>query len=330
MNPNSKMTTKKRIVVLLFLGVGVILFYNFLSGIDAEELYSHISNAKVSYIALSVLVGVVAYLLRALRWVQVLSSTGHKVSVMDSLIAINWGYLYNVLIPRSGEALRVVYLSRTTDVPVSKGIGTVISERVVDLLCMSLVLGITLGLKYESLTTVLILRESIADVDWDTLIYLIIASCVVGLVVVGVIYKFRKALAEILIGLKQGLLAVFALRKPWLYILYTVGIWGCYVLMTFIFFYVFEQTAGLTLSDSFFVLSMGALGLLAPTNAGIGAYHYMIKLALVLLTISDSVAIAFVTLMHLSHTLIPFVMVLPFLAINKLLKNRTNHAISTY
>lgn len=308
---------KKKGITILFLLVGVFLFIHFLSGVNSEELLNYIAHVNIKVLIVAVVLGVVAYISRAVRWTLVLKSAGYKVSFLDSLTAVNWGYLYNVLIPRSGEALRVVDLNRSTDIPLSAGFGTILAERLFDLICMCLVLCITLVLKWGDL--LLLLTPLIQRFDMQTV--LMSALIVIGFVGLGILVfkKIKGRMTEFIRGLREGFMAVIKVKQKGLFLFHTVLIWACYYIITYLFVFAFEETQHLTMGDASLVMSMGMLGLLAPTNAGIGTYHYMVKIALVYLVVPDGMAIAFATILHMSQTLIPFVLVVPLMVWNKLI-----------
>jgi len=134
---------------------------------------------------------------------------------------------------------------------------------------------------------------------------------------VAVLWLFRKKIMEIsfvkkmsgfLKGLFQGLFSVFHLKQKWLFLLYTLLIWGCYVMMTYVVFFALAQTSSLTFTDSLFVLSIGRLGMSAPVQNGFGAFHWIVSRGLMLFGISQSDGLLYATLCHESQTLMVLIL----------------------
>jgi uncharacterized protein (TIRG00374 family) len=97
--------------------------------------------------------GLLAYWFRAIRWNLLLEPMGYQISNSNSLWTISFGYLMNLTIPRSGELARSTALYGVEKVPVDKSFGTIILERVVDLVCMLGFLVLTVLFKKEAILT---------------------------------------------------------------------------------------------------------------------------------------------------------------------------------
>jgi len=103
-----------------------------------EEQFTEIKKtflvADYFYIILAVFLGFLADVSRAVRWELMFRPMGYKTSLLHRIMAVFMGYLVNVTIPRSGEVSRALLVSNYDGVPFEKSFGTIISERVIDLL----------------------------------------------------------------------------------------------------------------------------------------------------------------------------------------------------
>jgi glycosyltransferase 2 family protein len=217
-------------------------------------------------------------------------------------------------LPRMGEVTRCVLLSRRERIPVDKLFGTVILERTVDLISLLLIMVVMLITSYESIgpflkDVVLIpLSSKISALFGSTLaIRIITASC--ALVITLLLFRFRKRIfgtklyqkiREFLKGVFHGFSSFRTLEHRWEFIFHTVFIWVSYILMTWFVVFVLPATSHLTITDAIFLLVIGGLGMAAPVQSGLGAFHWIISRGLLLvylIPLEDGLAYALV-----SHT----------------------------
>src|SRR5690606_12257336 len=109
------------------------------------------AKANYFWVFVAAIFGVLAYWFRAVRWNLLLEPMGYNISTSNSFWTISFGYLMNLTIPRSGEVARSTALFGVEKVPVDKSFGTIILERVIDLMCMLVFLGLTLIFKYKAI-----------------------------------------------------------------------------------------------------------------------------------------------------------------------------------
>ena len=144
------------------LGIGI--FFIYLTYInttaeDRENIIKYIQNANYSFVFLSVVFGILSHISRAVRWQYLLLPLGYHPKTMNSILAVLIGYLSNLGIPRSGELLRASVMDRYESIPFQKGFGTIIAERVVDLVILFTFLLVALGLQYDLIADYLNLRD---------------------------------------------------------------------------------------------------------------------------------------------------------------------------
>jgi uncharacterized protein (TIRG00374 family) len=258
------------------------------------------------YLLLMVVVAYASHFLRAERWRMLLKSTGNKVSLGNSFYSLMIGYLVNLAIPRGGEISRCYNLLKLEKTPVEVSFGTVVVERIVDVLSLLLVIAIAFFVEWDKLLKFL---SSLGIGSGDSSIHLpwwvyvgVAAVAGVGLL----LYLFRKnpRLLKIFDGFKQGLLSVFSMEKKWLFIFYSVAIWFLYFLMSYCVILAFDTTQYLGPGAVLTLFALGAIAMAAPLPGGAGSYHTIVPLGLVVLyQLPQADAIAFVFIFHAWQTL---------------------------
>jgi glycosyltransferase 2 family protein len=254
---------------------------------------------------------------RAVRWGLLLEPVvGHRPGVTNTLLGVLTGYFANLLIPRLGEVTRCGTLNRLDGVPVNVSFGTVVAERIFDVLMLLALIGLTFLLEFGRLsaffTDFFSAKLGLSKLaDNGTGLLLVGGLLVAGAVVVW--FGFRRVqtvlerspvylkVRQFAIGLLDGLLSVRKLQNPGLFIFHTLLIWTLYYLMTWVLFFAMPKTAGLGPLAALTILVMGSIGMAAPTQGGLGAFNIMVGSALVLygLTTQDGQTLA--TLMLLSQ-----------------------------
>lgn len=256
----------------VFALVGAIIVYFILKNFDFTAFKSTIATTKIIYVLLSVSVGVLAVLIRALRWQLLLKPLGYKTKLSNAYHATMSGYLVNLGIPRAGEVSRCALMSQTDKIPVNVLVGTVVSERILDLVMLAIVLTTSVMLEFELLYNYLDekLLTPLAGKKW--LILTILAIFVIFIIL---LFRSKKLFGKegkitaVLTGFANGMKSIFTVQKPILFIAYTVGIWVCYWLMTTFILYAFSFTENLGGTGGLSTLVFSSLGVIIPAPAGI-------------------------------------------------------------
>jgi uncharacterized protein (TIRG00374 family) len=283
-------TTSSVLKYVLFLAIGGGLMYWAYKDVDWAAVRHSLSNAHWGYAILALALNYSATVYRGFRWNTLLQPMGYKADRWACAHAVAFGYLMNDLIPRSGEVARCTLLNRAEGVPVDKLFGTVILERIVDVVMLLICLVVALLVKNEEVLHLF----SFVDGQKAQLILLLLAAGVVGLIgVVRYIKYFRRfkpvAMVEgFLVGMGNGLRSVFLMRDKWPFIGWTVAIWGTWVVMSQAMMWTLSETSHLQLDDSLFLMVAASFGMLIPTQGGLGSYHYMAMLAFVALGFANS------------------------------------------
>ena len=314
---------KKIIVQILkiaaFLALGILLLYFAFRGVAFDELSSTLQKVNFWWIGLSLLFAFISFFSRARRWMLLIEPLGFKPSFKNTYHSLMVGYLSNYALPRLGEVTRCVTLGNREKIPVDSLIGTVIVERVVDLLMLMLILLILLFSWMEKFGAFFSeqvygpLQQKFIELFGGTFVLwlIVIASL---LLIVLLIYLFRKKLArfslirkikDILTGILDGLKTIYRMKRKWEFLFHSVFIWFLYILMTWVVVFALEELSGLSFIDGMFLLVIGGLGMSAPVTAGFGAYHWITSRGLMFVyDFSLETGSAYAILAHESNSLL--------------------------
>ena len=274
------------LISLAFAGVFMWLaFRNF----DFGKLKASLSSANYFWVLISAVFGIFAYWFRAIRWNILFEPLGYTISNSNALWTISFGYLMNLTIPRSGEIARATALYGVEKVPVDKSFGTIILERVIDLVCMVGFLALTLIFKYEAIAS--FFKNS--GISFNPYLFL-------GVIAVGILglflffrfknyfrkYAFLNKVINFIDGIFAGLTSIFKMKQNFKFIVYTLAIWICYYLAAYLVCFALPETSDFTFADGFFIIVIGTLGMMVPASGGIGAFHFALKLGISALFVS--------------------------------------------
>ena len=302
--------TKTILQTVLFLGMGIALFYWAVSKADIDQMTKDIREAKVSWIIVAAICGVLSHLARALRWNLLLEPLDYRASMTASFHAVMLGYLVNLAVPRLGEVARPAALSKMEHLPFNKLVGTVVVERVVDLI-ITVLLAIAIAFLQ------LHLISDYANEVWeqsnteDLWLYGLIAALVLGLVVY--LYRIRKRIYALPVisklqgfieGLLDGIKTIGQLKRTGLFIFYSLFIWLMYFCMSYFMLFALEGTAHLGVSAGLTVLLFGTAAMIIPIPGGIGAFQYLVPIGLGLYQVSESAGLSFAILTHAAQVLL--------------------------
>lgn len=297
MNKKLKNTLKIALPLLL----GVFLVWYSLSQISIPELIEYFKRADYIWIICGMFLGLLSHLSRAYRWRFQLEPLGYNIKMGNSIMAVFATYLINYTIPRAGEVARASILTNYEGVPFEKGFGTIVAERVADLLVMMGIITVTLFLQFDFIYGFLIERFNPIKI-----ISLIVLLAVVIILFVRFVKrsrsKFALKLKTFVNGLIEGALSIFKMKKKWAFIFHTLFIWGMYILMFYVTSFAIEQMEGIPFS-AILIGFIAASFSIAATNGGIGSYPEAIVLAFVLFNIPEDPSRAFGWIMWSSQTL---------------------------
>lgn len=286
-----------KIALPLFLG-GFLVWYS-LTIVSPKELLQYFQDANYSWIALGLFFGILSHLSRAYRWKFLLEPLGYKPKFINSTLAVLVAYLMNIFLPRAGEVTRAAVMANYEDIPFEKGFGTIVAERLADMIMMLIIVAITLFIQFDFIWELLI-----KDFNPLKLIAYLVFS-IAALIGVGVFIKkgkskFALKIKSFLLGLKDGVLSIFNMKNKWSFIFHTVFIWAMYVAM---FWATVPAVSGLELPIGAVLIGFIAGGFsIAATNGGVGLYPVAVAGALALFNIDPVTGNAFGWIMWTAQT----------------------------
>lgn len=294
--------TSKTLWYVAFLALGVALLWFSFRNIDLAQLWTDIKGANYTWMLLSLVCLAVSLFFRALRWNIQIEALGYKTRALSTYGAVLIAYLANCIFPRLGEVARCGVLKRKENIPFDKTFGSVISERIIDLLVLFGLAFLVIVFQWKLLGSLItswmvpLLNKLINNVLLGIVVVLAGIVCIVLLIK---IIKRNKKIASLWHGFIDGIKSVVTMRKKWRFVLYTLGVWGFYVIMTWLPFYMLPETSHLGLVEAITLLGIATLGVVAPVPGGIGTYHFI---AITLLSgfcgISEQVAGSFAAINH--------------------------------
>ncbi len=292
------------LIIPLVVGI-VIIYYQFttLNPDELEKIKVSFIKADYFYIFLSLFIALFGFWSRAYRWKFALQHLGYQTKFHNDLMTVCVSYLVNLTIPRSGEISRAALLKKYENVPFDKGFGTIVAERIVDMLIFLLFVAVGFISQFDKIYQYLIEK----NVKFETLIWFLIIGIVLFFIFILVwIYAEWKIILKLkqkLSGLIEGMLSILKMKNKWNYIFHSFFIWFSYLAMFYITIFALPETSNI----SFDVVVMGFIfGTLAVgfTNGGLGAYPLAIASILSLYGISEGIGTAFGYLIWVSQTLL--------------------------
>tara|TARA_A200000113_G_scaffold222030_1_gene234914 strand:- start:164 stop:1141 length:978 start_codon:yes stop_codon:yes gene_type:complete len=294
-------------IFFLFLGVG--LMYLAFKNQNPKTLIAQLKDVNYIWVVISMFFGFIAIVSRGLRWVILLKNLDFSVGKLNSIYAVAIGYFTNIAIPRAGEITRCTSLNQTEGVPVDKLFGTIILERAIDFIILLSLVLLVLILKFELFLEFLAIIFEGQTLGVSSMIGIGL-SAVVILVILFVLTKkilkksaFYIKIKTFVIGMKDGFKSINGLENKTGFWAHTFIIWLMYLLMTYVCFFSIESTRMLNVADGLYTMVIGGFGMVAPVQGGIGAYHYIVKVGLMILDVSENSALLFATVVHTAQTL---------------------------
>ena len=291
-------------------------------GQDLSRIGHYIATANYWWLSLTLTLSALGYFSRAYRWQMQLTASKYSVPYWPVYHAMMVGYLANIVLPRMGEVIRCSVLRRTSGVPVQVALGTVVTERVIDVLVLLGLLGAVLLVDFNTFWS--FVNVQVLGGRYEALARnrtpLLIAAVIGGILLLTVAYAlfrnlerlrqnafFNKAILFVK-GLLAGVFSVLKLEKKGVFLLHTLFTWTVYYLMDYLAFFCFPETYNLDMRAGLAVLTFGAFGMAAPVAGGIGPFHVMVQGILLVYGVSKEAGIAYALVVHGAQTLLVVVM----------------------
>ena len=280
--------------------LGFFLVWYSLSKVSFNELLSYFKNANYFYVFLGVFFGLLSHISRAYRWVFMLEPLGYNIKFGNSFMAVFSAYLINFTIPRAGEVARATILTNYEKVPFEKGFGTIVAERIADLIIMFLIVGITLFLQFDFILGFLESRFNFSSILIG-LLGLIVVSIIVFILIKKSTSGFALKIKNFIIGLIDGALSIFKMKKKWAFIFHTFFIWTMYVLMFYVTTFAVPELQNVTIGAVLIGFILASFSI-AATNGGIGSFPVAVVTGFTLFNLPYSPSLAFGWIMWTAQT----------------------------
>ncbi len=318
---------------ILFTGVGALILYLVYRGQNAsyvadcalkgipesecslmQKLKSDFAGVNYWWILVIVSAFILSNVLRAHRWLILIRTLGVQARMSNAFFTIMVGYFANMGLPRIGEVVRAGLFAKYENISAGKVMGTIVVDRVLDLL--SLLFAIILALILQGNILLQFFEEKLGNsILAQTWLYVVLALGVLSLIL---LYRLRhiikrwplyQRIQHIVEGFKDGLRSLRRIEHPWQVFFDTVGIWLLYYLMMFLCFLAFEPTSHLGGMAGLMVFVFGGLGIVFPSPGGMGTFHAMVIMALALYGINGNDAFSFANIQYFSIQLLGCVLV---------------------
>ena len=231
-----------------------------------------------------------------------LEPLGYKPKFANNIMAVLIAYLVNLTVPRAGEVARATAITKYESIPFEKAFGTIVSERIADMIMLLGIITTAFLLQTELLTQYLF-KDNSSNSNY--LLYALIASAMAAFLFFRLIKKsnnvFIKKIQKFVFGLIEGVVSIFKMKKKWAFIFHTFFIWTMYVLMFYVTIFALPETSNLPFSAIIVGFVVGSLSM-ALTNGGLGTYPIFVASAITLYGVAENPALAFGWIMWTAQT----------------------------
>jgi len=302
-------TVKTFLQYTIIFGITGLLIWVSLRGLTGEDKGAYLlktwQSANKGWLIVMAIIAMISHVVRAERWRMLLEPSSYRGKLGNSFLSLMVGYLINMVIPRGGELSRCYNLYKLESTPVEISFGTVVVERIVDLICLLILMGLAFIVESDKLIGFL---GTLPIGGGDHTSRLQLLALVVGglALLAGFTYwlfkknqKLNKFIKRTWYGFKDGLLSVFRLERKGLFIFYSMIIWAAYFLMSYSVILAFPETRHLGFAAVLSLFAIGSIAMAAPLPGGTGSYHVLVPQGLVLLyQVPEADAVAFTFIFH--------------------------------
>ncbi len=288
----------------LFLGAAILIWMY--HGFNFSRVWEVLDGGmNYGWMLVSLVFGVFSHIFRGWRWKLTLAPLGEHPKTSDCVYAIFVSYAANLVVPRVGEISRCGVLAKYDGTSFSKSLGTVVTERLIDTLCVSLITGVTLIMQArvfdtffkETGTDTTVLAQVFTSGHFYITIVCVLAVLVLAFFLIRNVTVFAKV-KGILHNVWVGVLSLRHVKRMPLFILYTVGIWTCYFLQFYVSFFCFDFSDNLGVMAGLVMFAVGSIAVVVPTPNGAGPWHFAVITMMMLYGVGKEDAGIFALLVH--------------------------------
>ena len=312
--------------------LAVVFLYIAFYDVDFSEVLTIVSHANIIWVLIFIVVTMFGHYLRALRWKYILNSVKPNTSMKNLFGALMVGYGVNCVTPKLGEVTRAVLIGKWEGLSRSSMFGTVILERIIDI--------ISLG--FSVIVALLLTSVNLSEkFPWlITSLYIMAAFIIVLIVFLTLILRSREQFSKLIIKFIGKISHKLAERIAYIFTMLAEGFaslkgtknyfWTITLTAFIIFMYAFGSYAGMLMLDmqniqtitfgmGWIIMSISAIGVIIPTPGSTGSYHTLAKSTLVLIFgFSETISVAYAFLTHIiGYILFIITALIMFFIVNK-------------
>ncbi len=303
---------------IIFLSLGIFLIWFSTKSFTANEINKVkqlVFNAKPIIIVPCILILVLSHYIRAIRWKMLIKPLGKSPGTLNVFLAVLTGFFFNLLFPRLGEVMKCTLLGKYEKIPVDKLIGTMVAERVLDLICLFLVIFLAISTQIDLVGGYAkeLFDQILSKLNASPRAILLMIMIFLSLAVIFyVIYKktrhssFIIKIKNWMKGIVEGLVSVRQVENKPMFIFYTLAIWFLYLSSIRVGFYAMQDLVHLGWVPSLSILTFGSFAMIA-TQGGIGAYQFAVQKTLLLYGVKEVSGLAFGWLLWSVQTVMLFI-----------------------
>ena len=282
--------------VLFFLGIGILLIWLVIKDLDETQrgqIMQAFREANYWWLIPSAMIAFASHYSRAVRWNMMLRPMGYNPSSINSFLAVMIGYLANLAVPRLGEVTRCGILNKYEKIPIYKSVGTVVTERAIDLIILFLLFVFVFIMQFNRLGDYAV--EKIIEPFKEKLLStasqgtMLLVAGMIAISLFALLYSMRnkiknlafvQRILNVVKGFAEGLRAIRNVEKPGVFIAHSIFIWAGYLFMLYFCFFCLEETSSVGFDAAFSLLAFGSLAMIA-TPGGIGTYPIVMQMILI-------------------------------------------------
>lgn len=331
---------KRLLKIGLALVLGALFLWLAFRNVRLQEVWEYAQNIQFGWILPFAVSALLSHVFRAERWRLLIEHDKEDLDRITLISGVLVGYLMNIVGPRLGEVSRPLYVAKKERLSTSKLMGTIVLERIIDVVVLALLMVVVSVYLISDLN---VLRQIFGDQTIDFLtnesslgtygwaLLLLLVGAVVAysllrlLLYLSARFDFLREWVywgkKMFIMFRDGILSARKVDRWGLFVGYTLMIWFCYTLMTFIPFWMFDMqvTYDLDMLDALVITVISAIGIAIPSPGGVGTYHYFVKQSLlVLFAVPAVTGIAYATVTHAAMVIFVASITPVFLFIDKL------------
>ena len=311
----------------LFLGIGLAIMAWLYNGqnaafqeqlrLDGKQPYPLIhkilddfKSVNLFWIGMTLLAFSISNWSRAIRWNMLIQPLGYQPKTLNSFFAVNISYFTNLWLSRAGEVVRASALAKAEGMSVSRVMGTVVVDRLLDLGTLAIIVGFSFIVQYDILWSWL--DKNLGDGSGSFRLLghpLFIGLAVFGVVSMVLAYVLRKKIAQLPLVNKvwhivekfaEGMKTIRKVKNPLVFAFHSINIWVMYYFMTYLCFFAFAPTAQLSPLAALTVFVFGTFGIVIPSPGGMGTYHFLAMSGLDLYGVKGDDGFSFANIMFFS------------------------------